>query len=67
VNTATFEVGIINDGHIESTEEFTVTIDTHPSFVPSGVVIGEPSEARIEILDDDSSSNDNGMFINHLL
>jgi len=54
VNTASLDIGIINDNDIESTEEFTVSIDqSHPSLIPSGVLIGNPSQSFVEILDDD--------------
>jgi len=54
-NTASLEIGITNDDDIESTEEFTVSIDqSHPSLIPGGVLIGDPSQSFVEILDDDS-------------
>lgn len=46
------DVPIINDDIVETNESFILTID--PSSLPSNVVVGDPYEATVTILNDDS-------------
>ena len=47
-----FNVSITNDNILENEENFIITIDQ--SSLPNGVSVGNGSQARVEIVDDDS-------------
>ena len=47
-----FSVMIYNDNILEGNENFTLTIN--PSSLPSGVTVGDPSQATVTIVNDDS-------------
>ena len=51
-DNVTFMILITNDDVVENTETFTLSIN--PSSLPSGVTIGDPSQATVTIIDDDS-------------
>lgn len=49
---SSISIPIFNDEFIEENETFNLTIN--PSSLSSGVTIGDPSQATVTILDDDS-------------
>ena len=49
MTTAYFVVSIINDNLLEGNETFTLTLN--PLLLPSDVIIGDPAEAIITIVD----------------
>ena len=51
MTTITFDVPINSDTILESSEEFTLTIDQ--SSLPSGVTRGSPGLATVTIVDND--------------
>lgn len=52
-NTTAIVPAIVRDDPIvEGTEYFNVTID--PSSLPNNIALGDPSEAKVTIYDDDS-------------
>ena len=50
--TATFDVPINDDNILEGSENFTLTIS--PSPLPTGVSVGDPDQAIMTIMDNDS-------------
>lgn len=55
VNHSPFKISIIDDKIFEGNEYFTVSIDS--SSLPSGVIVADPSEASVVILDGDDGKN----------
>ena len=51
-----FNVSINNDAILEGSEIFNLTIS--PSFVPSGVIIDNPDQIIVTIMDDEGSNNE---------
>ena len=49
MTTAYFVVSITNDNLIEGNETFTLTLD--PLLLPSDVIVGDPAEAIVTIVD----------------
>ena len=49
ITSAYFIVSIINDNLLEGNETFTLTLD--PLLLPSDVIIGNPAEAIVTIVD----------------
>ena len=49
MTTAYFVVSIINDNLLEGNETFTLTLN--PLLLPSDVIIGDPTEAIVTIVD----------------
>ena len=52
MTTATFDIPITDDAIREGNEDFMITID--PSSLPDGVTRGDPGEATVTIVDDES-------------
>ena len=52
VTSVPFSVIINDDNILEGNEKFTLTIN--PSTLPSGVTVSDPSQATVNILNDDS-------------
>ena len=50
--TATFDIPITDDTMLEGNENFMLTID--PSSLPNGVTHGDPDQATVTIVDNDS-------------
>ena len=46
-----FDVEIFDDNILEATENFTLTINR--SSLPTGVTVGDPGQATVNIVDDD--------------
>ena len=59
--TATFDAPINDDNIYEINENFMLTIS--PSSLPSNVIVGDPDEATVTIVDDDGKKT----VINHFL
>ena len=53
--TAIVPATVRDDPLVEDTEYFNVTID--PSSLPSSISLGDPCEAKIIIIDDDSKQS----------
>ena len=51
VTSVPFDIPINNDMILESSEDFTLTIN--PFSVPTGVTVGNPNQATVTIVDDD--------------
>ena len=49
ITSAYFIVSIINDNLLEGNETFTLTLD--PLLLPSDVIVGNPAEAIVTIVD----------------
>ena len=46
-----FDISINDDDVLEGNENFIITID--PSSLPTGVIVGDPGQATVTIMDDD--------------
>ena len=54
VNVISFNVSIINNEVVETTEDFFLHLEIPPASATMGVIKGSPDNATVNIMDDDS-------------